>query len=523
MPPSDNTMQSASGPIRGGLIHPATYKWWVAFTVTLSTLLVGMSQTSVQVALPPIMTAFGLNVDQAQWIVIGQVIAGAIMVPMVGWLGNRLGNRTLYLLSMLTFLAGSTLCAVAWSSASLIAFRVLQGLGGGPINPMTLTLLAGAFPPEQRGIAVGIMGIGIASSVGVGPVIGGYLTDSISWRMVFLLVLAPGLVCVTLTVLILPNTREAQQPSLDVMGLLIMSLFLVSLLVALSRGHREGWDTSFIQRLLIMAAVSLALFLVWERFAKEPLVDLRIYMNLTFSAVSVLVLLFFMNFGNSNFLQIVLLQRLLEYTPARAGYVMLPGALAIALTFPIAGRLADLLDRRLIIFCALSLFSIASYKLTFLSLEQPLSWMMWISGMQLVAGSFFYTSAVATALSQLPPEKVRLGSSLLNLMQQGFGNTIGVALGTTVFQHRLEVHRHLLGQQQTSLALGWDESLAPVRDFVQRVGSLGHRGESQVTALLHRHLHQQAAVAAYQDCFGLVLIVCLTSMILLLMLRNMQE
>lgn len=491
--------------------------------VTLSTFLNSVSQGSVQVALPSMMTAFGLNLDQAQWIVIGQAIAGAIMVPMVGWLGNRLGNRTLYLLSMLTFMAGSTLCAFAWNNSSLIAFRILQGLGGGPINPMGVTLLAGAFPPEQRGIAVGIMGIGIACGPGIGPVLGGYLTDSISWRMVFLLVLAPGIVCVTLALLILPNTREAQQRSLDGIGLLTMSVFLVSLLVALSRGHREGWDAPFIQHLFLISALAFGLFLIWERYTKEPLVDLHIYKNLTFSAVSILVLLFFLNFGNTNFLQIVLLQELLEYTPVTAGYVMLPGAMAIALTFPIAGRLADLLDRRLIIFFALGLFAIASYQFTFLSLDQPLSWMMWISGMRLVAGSFFYTAAVATALSQLPPDQVRLGSSLLTLMQHGFGRTIGVALGTTVFQRRLNVHHQFLAQQQNFLALSWNESLAPARELVHRIGALGHRGESQIMALLNRHLNQQAAVAAYQDCFGLVLTVCLTSMILLLTLRKTKD
>ncbi len=115
-----------------------SYKWWVAFTVTHSSFLVTLSQNAVQVALPPIMTAFGLNIDQAQWVVTGYMIAGALLVPTVGWLGNRLGNRNLYLVSLLTFLVGSTLCAFAWSSSSLIVFRVLQGLGGGPIMPMTV-------------------------------------------------------------------------------------------------------------------------------------------------------------------------------------------------------------------------------------------------------------------------------------------------------------------------------------------------------------------------------------------------
>ncbi len=499
--------------------HPH-YKWWVAATVTLSSFLVSLSQTAVQVALPPIMTTFGLNIDQAQWVIIGYMIAGAMLVPTVGWLGNRLGNRNLYLVSLLTFLTGSTLCAFAWSGSSLLIFRMLQGLGGGAIIPMTVTLLAGAFPPEQRGIAVGIMGIGVAFGPGVGPVIGGYLTELISWRMVFFLIMAPGLVAVTLTLIVLPNARETQQRSLDVIGLLTLSVFLVSLLVALSRGQREGWDTPYIQRLFITAVFTFVIFLVWELHAKEPLVDLSIYTNVTFTAVSVLVLIFFMNFQVSLFLQTILLQRLLDYSPAQAGYVLLPGAIGFAIAFPIAGRLADLLDRRLIIFSAVSLLALASYMFTGLSLERPISWMMWIAGLRFVAGAFFFTSATATALSKLPSEQVRMGSGLLNLMQQGLGGTFGLALGTTILQRRLTVHGQLLDQQQLASSLSWAEVLSPVRDLVQQAGSLGLLGESQVRALVHRHWSQQATVAAYQDSFMWVMVLCVASMSMLLLLRK---
>lgn len=497
-----------------------TYKWWVAFTVTLSSFLVTMSQNAVQVALPPIMTAFGLNLDQAQWVVTGYMIAGAMLVPTVGWLGNRLGNRTLYLLSLLLFLVGSTLCAFAWSGPSLIAFRVIQGLGGGPIMPMTMAILAGTFPPEQRGIAVSIMGIGIAFGPAVGPVIGGYLTTYLSWRMVFLLMLAPGLLCVGLTLLALPNPREAEQRSLDMIGLLSMSVFLVSLLVALSRGQREGWDSPLIQRLFITAAVAFVIFLVWEMHTKEPLIDLRVYANTTFSAVSVLLLTFFMNFTISTFLQTILLQRLLDYAPDQAGYVLLPGAAAMAIAFPLAGRLADTVDRRLVILSGLCIFAFASYEFTWLSLERPLSWMIWLAGLRFLSGGFLFTSATAAALSELPPNQVRMGSGLLNLVQNGIGGTIGLAIGTTVLQRRLTVHSHLLDQQQLFSSLGWAEILMPVRELVQQGGALGRLGEAQVQALVQRHLSQQATVAAYQDCYMLVMVLCLVSVSLLLLLRK---
>ncbi len=188
---------------------------------------------------------------------------------------------------MLTFTTGAGLCAFAWSGPSLIAFRVFQGLGGGLILPMTMAIISGAFPPEQRGIAVGIIGVGITLGPGLGPVFGGYLTEYLSWRMVFVFTVIPGILCMALTVFVLPNTREAEQRSLDLIGLLVMSASIVCLLVALSRGHREGWDSVFIQRLFVIAGVGLVIFVIWEWFTKDPLIDLRIYGNTTFCTMSV--------------------------------------------------------------------------------------------------------------------------------------------------------------------------------------------------------------------------------------------
>jgi DHA2 family multidrug resistance protein len=146
--------------------------------------------------------------------------------------------------------------------------------------------------------------------------------------------------------------------------------------------------------------------------------------------------------------------------------------------------------------------------------------MMWLAGLRFVAGAFFFTSATSTALSRLPPEQVRMGSGLLNLMQQGLGGTVGLALGTTILQRRLTVHSQLLDQQQLASSLSWAEVLAPVRDLVQQAGSLGVLGETQARALVHRHLSQQATVAAYQDCFMWVMVLCVASMSMLLLLRK---
>jgi DHA2 family multidrug resistance protein len=456
-------------------------------------------------------------------VVTAYVIAGAVLVPAVGWLGNWLGNRTLYLLGLCVFITNSALCALAWSGPSLITFRILQGLGGGPIPPMTMMFLSNAFPPEQRGMAMGFFGMGQTAGPIIGTVIGGYLTEYLSWRMVFFLNVIPGLVCIVLIFLILPNVREEVQHAFDLAGLLTMGIFLVSLLVALTQGQREGWDAPVIQRLFVVAGVAFVTFIACELLAEHPLVDLRVYANVSFSAASVVILMFFMIFTASTFMQVILMQRLLDYTPAQTGLVLLPGSLALSCGFPLAGRVADRFDRRAIMLCALGIFALSSYLFTFLSLEWPLSWIVWLVMLRFSCGSFVYAPLTATALSQLAPEKVRMGSGLINLMQNGMGNTLGLAMVTTVLQRRLTYHSSALDQQQAFSSLSWGEVLPPVRELVQQSGATGQLEEMQVQLLVQQHLEQQATVAAYQDCFMVVTLLCLASMPIVLLLRPPRQ
>jgi DHA2 family multidrug resistance protein len=192
-----------------------------------SAFLVVVNMSTVNVTLPPMMTAFGLNIDQAQWVITAYMIASAVLIPTVGWLGSRLGNRNLLLVSLLVFVGSSALCGLAWSGSTLIVFRVLQGIGGGPITPMVMVFLSAVFPERQRGLAMGLYGMASAFGPAVGPVLGGYVTEHLSWRMVFYMNIMPGIVCIALVLLVIPNTRETARPSLDIAGLLTLAVFLV--------------------------------------------------------------------------------------------------------------------------------------------------------------------------------------------------------------------------------------------------------------------------------------------------------
>lgn len=514
--PAGRTRRSGLGIAPEHIAH----KWWVAATVMLSAFLVVASGSTMNVALPSIMTAFGLNLDQVQWVMTAYMIAGAVLVPAVGWLGNRLGNRHLYVGSLLVFVGSSALCGLAWDGPSLIACRVLQGLGGGPITPMAMVLLSNAFPEHQRGLAMGLYGTSAAFGPAVGPVLGGYVTEYLSWRMVFYLNIAPGVVCMALAMLVIPNTRETVKRTLDLAGLVTMTVFLVSLLLALSQGQRHGWDSPFMQRLFVVAAVAFVAFVILECTRPDPLVELRLYKNPTFAAVSLAIFINAMGFWGSGFLQTILLQRLLDYTPAQVGYVILPGALAMASTMVCAGRLADTLDRRLLVLGGLGMSALASYWFSFLTLDRPMSWMSWMIVARYLSIGFIVTPINAASLMLLPKDKVRMGSGLINIVQHGLGGTTGLAIMTTLQQHRTAVYANLLDQQQGVTALSWGEVLAPARDLMAQAGEVGTMVDTKALALLQQHLLQQATVAAYQDCFLLIAALCLVVMPLVLCLRR---
>jgi DHA2 family multidrug resistance protein len=486
----------------------------------LSAFLVVMNNATVNVALPPMMTAFGLNIDQVQWVVTAYMIAGAVMVPTVGWLGNVLGNRNLFLLSMLVFIAASALCGLAWSGSSLIVFRIVQGLGGGPITPMAMVFLNQTFPPHQRGLAMGLYGLGVSCGPSIGPVLGGYVTEYLNWRMVFYLNIVPGLVGLVLVLLVIPKGREAITRPLDVPGLITLTVFLVSLLIALSQGQRQGWDTPYIQRLFVTAGAALLIFLSIELLRKDPLVELRLYKNLAFAAVSLVLFITAMAFWGTSFLQTFLLQRLLGYTPSQAGFAILPGALSMAVTTMIAGRLVDKVDRRYVVWGGLGMFILASYWFSFLELDRPMSWMIWMIVGRYMTIGFIFTPMNAASLMVLPPDQVRMGSGLINLMQQGLGGTLGLAMMTTVLQRRTYYHSSVMAQEQVASALPWHDVMAPIHEFLTRAGEIGAMAELKAVALLRHHLAQQATVAAYQDCFLLVVVLCLAVSPLVYFLRR---
>ena len=509
----------AAGRLRAG-VNPESpsYKWWVAGTVMLNVLAVLLNIAATSMALPAIMTTLSMSLDEVQWVITAYMIASAVVFPTVGWLGNVLGNRNLLLFSVALFVIGSVLCGLAWNGSTLIAFRILQGMGGGPVLPMTLLFVTQAFPPPQRGLAVGLFALGGSGGLVIGPLLGGYLTEYMHWRMVFYVNLIPGLIGVLLILLTLPQSREKERRKLDAPGLVALVSFLVSLLLALSLGRRHGWDSAFIQRCFVVAGAAFVALVAIELSRKQPLIELRLLANPAFAAAMAVVLVSFMAFYCTIFLQPLLLQRLFDYEPLHTGRLILPGAVAMAVMMAVVGRLTDAVDRRVVIVSSLGLFALSCHVSSFLTLEHPVIWLVWTNAARYFAMGMMYAPVVGAAMAALPPDQVRMGSGMVSLVQSGLAPALGLTVMTTVLQQRTTYYSGMLAQEQVVSSLPWSDVVTPVRAVLHSAGETFATLTDGSMAMLQHHLVQQASVAAYQDFF-LVMSLCLVVVPLIVALR----
>jgi EmrB/QacA subfamily drug resistance transporter len=481
----------------------AYYHWWITAALMLGFTTAGLSVTVVSLAFPQIMTSLRADLDLMQWVQTGPMIMQAVMMPSVGWLGSRLGNRRLYLLALGTFVGGSVLCGMAWDVYSLIAFRIVQAIGAGPMFPITQTIMFQTFPEEKRGLAMGVNSLGFSFGPMVGPVLGGYLMEHASWRAVFYINVPVGILGVILAYLVLPSPRRREPRSLDMLGLFSMATFLVTFLLAITEGRHEGWDSQYILTLLAIALVAGVGFVVTELRSTQPFVELRLYKNFAFSMVSVVVFLSTITFMASNFVVTLFLQLHLDYTPLQAAWILMPSAVVVGILSVATGHLSDLVSTRVLVICglagsALSLFQHAT--ITPLTSIGAITFWFAVRGF---TRAFTIAPLTAGSLAPLPESDIRMGSGLLSL-NRGIASAGSVALTTTIFQNRIAERTLWLAQDQSALPFGAEELLQNLHGTFERLGDFAQIAEIKAFTTLQQLIGAEATLHSYHDMFIII-------------------
>ena len=482
-------------------MHPdtPTYKWWIALTVVPAGLISAVDSTSVGIAIPSMMTTLRVDLDQIQWVVTVFMIMQVLLMPTVGWLTGVIGRRTLFLGSLGCLIGGTVLCSFAWSLESLLVFRAVQALGAGPLQPVSMAILYEVFPPQQRGTAVGLFNSTIALGLIIGR-FGGYLVEAFDWRMIFYLTLPFSLFSLGMGFLMLPHTERQRQWAIDLWGLLTMSGFLVPLLLALTQGRVEGWDSPYIRALFAIAGVSFLAFLTVELRSTTPLVDLRLYTQGNFALGSLVQFLVSILFTSSSFLINIFLQRVYQFTPSQVGMLLFPQGVVYGLGSLWAGRLSDTLNPRLPLILGLLGFAGVYYWFGGISPVATAAALMGMLCLRSVSFSCVNAPNTLLSLRALPDDKVSMGTGLFSVIR-GIAGTLGVALSTTFLEQQRATHAIWLAQAQGEREA--HETLADLQQLYTGLGEVASEAGVQAEAHLHTMLQMEATVAAYQDVFML--------------------
>jgi DHA2 family multidrug resistance protein len=474
----------------------------------------------VNVALSDMRASFGTPLDQIGWVSTGYMMANIVVIPMTGWFQRRLGFRRYLSASVLLFTAASALCGLAWSLPSLVAFRVLQGLGGGAIIPTAQSLLFARYPKAQHGMAAGLFGLGAVTGPLLGPTIGGYLTSWASWHWIFLVNVPLGLLVAMVAARVIeePGFTAPREP-IDVFGIVLLAVGMPALQYVLEEGNREGWfESATIVALSVVAAIALVTFVIHELEAKNPVVDLRVFANRTYAAGTVVNFLTGLALFGSSYLFSLFCGSVMRYTALDIGRVFLAAGVLQIFLMPLVGRIAPKMDGRwLLVFGIVTVAASQAVAGTLTSLA-GFSDLVRPQLYRAVGLSFIFIPVSVMALSDLAGDQRGNATGLFNLTRE-LGGSIGTAWMGMVVTNGIKIHGSALGAHVTVFDPAVQEQMAAL------AGTVGTRtvsGQLVPEAILQLRVVGQAMVLSFEDGFRLAGLAILMGLVAVAVMKRQK-
>jgi DHA2 family multidrug resistance protein len=423
----------------------------ITITVMLGLIMAIIDSTIVNVALNTIGGNLGASVDEVSWIATGYILASVVVMPLNGWLTAYLGRKRFYAASLALFTVASLLCGTATNITQLVIYRVIQGIGGGALQPTAQAIMFETYPPEKRGNAMAIFGMGAMVGPAIGPLLGGYIVDNASWPLIFYINIPIGIVAFLMTMMFIPNPKyiERSKAGLDWIGLGLMTAGLASLQYVLERGEHDDWyDSSTITILTIVAVVTLALF-IWRMLReRRPLVNLQVFRHSSFTVGNILgIISGFGLFGTALILPLFF-QTILGFTAFDTGLALLPGALSTAVSMIIVGRLLNRIDARASIAFGFLVFGFSTWMLGGLTTDAGFWDVFWPRLIQGFGLGFLFVPLSTVSLGDIPNSEMAGATGVYTLVRQ-IGGSFGIAILTTLLVHQTAVAWNVLASGVT--------------------------------------------------------------------------
>jgi DHA2 family multidrug resistance protein len=484
--------------------RPRANPWAIAITVTLATFMEALDTSIANVAMPHIGGSLSASTEEATWVLTSYLVANAMVLPISGWIANRIGRKRFYMSCVFLFTVASLLCGMAPNLGMLVFFRVLQGAAGGGLQPSEQSILADTFPPQKRSMAFAMYGVAVVTAPVLGPTVGGWIVDNYSWRWIFFLNIPVGILSLYLSNRLVedpPYLAEIRKrrEGIDFWGLGLLIVAIGALQIMLDKGQEDDWFSSnFITTLAVIAVVGLALFFWRELTIEHPVLDLRLFARRNVGATQFVMFMVGVSLYSSTVLIPEFLQEIMGYSARQAGMAVSSGGLVLMLLFPVAGALAPKFDPRRLVSIGFVITTFGLWRMTTInpniSFGMAVSWRVFIA----LGLPFLFIPINTLCYSGIPQEKYNEVSGLTALMRN-LGGSVGISFVTTLLARMTQKHLAML----TPHAADGNPSFDTMRAGL--AGAWTHRGIASPDAIHHAGAQiygmaqTQARLLAYVD------------------------
>jgi len=506
--------------------------WSIIAVISIATFMVVLDTSIANVALAHIAGSLAASYDEATWVITSFLVANAIIIPISGWLADVIGRKRYYMMSVALFTVSSLMCGLSPNLAFLVLARILQGIGGGGLAPVEQSMMVDTFPPEKRGIAFAAYGVVVIVGPILGPSLGGWITDNLSWNWVFLINVPIGCLSLFLVSIFVDEPEALKKRSkelirkglrVDFVGFILVALTLGCLEITLDRGQRDDWFSSaFIITFAIISLVSFIIFIPWELTRKEPIVQIQLYGRRNFLIANIFMLIMgVIIFGTTQFIP-QLLQEVLGYTATNAGLALTMGGLATLLVMPVSGYLTGKVDPRYLIGIALAIQGIALWNMSTLNTQMSFDDAAFARMVQSVGLPFLFVPITNAAYVGLKPSENNQASALMNV-SRNLGGTFGISLVQTMLARRAQVHQTQYVETLNPLNYNYASGIQQMTHALMGQGLAKADAMKAATALLYQRLGQQAQMLSYIDVFHTLMIVVFCALPLVLLMQKPKK
>jgi len=500
-------MNAAAVPVdQADAWRPAVNPWIIALAVTLATFMEVLDTSIANVALPHIAGGLSAGQDESTWVLTSYLVSNAIVLPLSGWLSSVVGRKNFYMGCVALFTISSILCGLAPNLSVLILCRVLQGAGGGGLQPSEQAILADTFAPAKRGMAFAIYGVAVVTAPAIGPTLGGWITDNFSWRWIFFINIPVGIISLLLTSRLIQDPpyfrrRKIRETHIDYVGLGFVALGLGALQIVLDKGQRDDWfESHFILALTLIAVTALIFVCFWEWRHKDPIIDLHLFRDRTFAVSNLLMFMLGFALLGSTLLLPLFMQTMLGYTAQQAGLALMPGGFTIMLLLPLVGFLLSRYAPRWLLVFGLAVLAASLFHMTSFDLEIDFRSVVIARFLQAVGMAFLFVPINTAAYAFLPREKNNAASGLMNLARN-MGGSVGISVATTMLDRRSQVHLTNLSRNLTLSNPAFEAALHGAAGTMQAHGASAVGATQEAYALIQATVQRQATMLSYIDCF----------------------